>query len=529
MSALAALRRVARNGRAQAFRAQRRLGALLRRTGWGRRHAGVVTSFDSWAYADELARGLSELLARHGVAHLILDAGATPLPQIALRKADTAQFVQALADAPADWWLAPIRGEIVGRARWAGRAPRLGRADGVMLVRNLLSPSGVQLTHTELGVAIGFWEVLTEPQPRSGGSELPAGTLVAPATNGILDYLDAEQWQAAQRAGHRLPPSPPHLLRLNEPVDLVYTWVDGSDPAWEARKAAALNLPTASRLGHDAAIEARFASRDELRYSLRSAEMFAGWARRIWIVTDRQRPDWLVPDDRLTVVDHREIFTDPNALPVFNSHAIESQLHHIDGLAEKYLYLNDDMLFGAPVRPEKFIAGNGVTSLFLSLALIDPAPATASDNAVTAAAKNNRALLEREFGRTITNKLWHTPQPHSRARMQRFEAGHPELFDTVMRSRFRSATDYSLTSSLNGYYAFATGQGATGKLRYGYLDLGSEGARATLELWLRRRDLHCFCVNDGTSNPATRDASSAALAEFFEAYFPLPSRWERKP
>ncbi len=527
MSRLAALRAVARRGRAGAFRARRRMGERLRRTGWARRHAAVVTSFDTWAHLDGLTHQLSALLARHGVAHLILDEGVDPVPRVAVRKTDAAAFARALAAAGPDWWIAPVRGELVGRARWVGRRHRLARADGAVVLRNLLSPTGVQLTDTELGVAVGFWTVLSEPLPRSGGGELPAGTLVAPTTNGVLDYLDAEQWESAQQAGHRLPPSPPHLLLLNEPVDLVYTWVDGDDPAWAARKAEALGRPDSAGHSHDAAIEARFASRDELRYSLRSVEMFAGWARRIWIVTDRQRPEWLVPDDRLTVVDHRDIFADPSALPVFNSHAIESQLHHIAGLAEKYLYLNDDMLFGAPVRPEQFIAGNGLSSLFLSLALIDPAPPTPTDNAVTAAAKNNRALIEREFGRTITNKLWHTPQPHSRALMEGFEATHPELFDTVMRSRFRSGTDYSLTSSLSAHYAFATGRAVTAKLRYGYLDLASEDPWTTLELWLRRRDLHCFCVNDGNANPATRAATTAALAEFFEAYFPLPSRWEQ--
>ena len=39
------------------------------------------------------------------------------------------------------------------------------------------------------------------------------------------------------------------------------------------------------------------------------------------------------------MVSHKEIFADPGVLPVFNSHAIESQLHHIDGLADPKAYL----------------------------------------------------------------------------------------------------------------------------------------------------------------------------------------------
>ena len=516
--------------RARALRARRQVSTRLHRTSWSRRHARVVTSFQAWADLADLAQGLTALLSRHGIEHLVLPDGVDAMPRIAVRREDAAALAEALSTSGhADWWVARIRGDIVGRARWAARFRHVGRADGVMVLRNLVSEGGIQLNDSEFGVAVSLWTTLDTPQQRPGGGVLAAGTLVAPSANGVLDYLDPSQWADAQRADHRLPPSPPHLLVLNEPVDLVYTWVDADDPEWAARKAEALGRPSPTGYSRDAAITARFADRDELRYSLRSVEMFADWARRIWIVTDRQCPDWLVQDDRLKVVDHREVFADPAALPVFNSHAIESQLHHIQGLADRYLYLNDDMLFGAPVRPEQFYHGNGLSKVFLSLAVIDPAPRTDADNAVTAAAKNNRSLMEREFGRTITNKLWHTPQPHSRELMVELEAGHPMLFDTVMRSRFRSPSDHSLTSSLDAYYAAALGRSVTGRVRYGYLNLADPEPWVTMEVWLARRDMHCFCVNDGgLDDPVGRAATAAVLAEFFEAYFPLPSRWERE-
>ena len=315
---------------------------------------------------------------------------------------------------------------------------------------------------------------------------------------------------------------------VNEPVDLVYTWVDGHDPAWRARKAVALGTDPDPEYSNDAAIDARFESRDELRYSLRSVQMFANWVRHIWIVTDRQAPAWLLPDERLTVVDHREIFADPNALPVFNSHAIESQLHHIPGLSDLYLYLNDDMMFGAPVRPENFFHANGITKFFTSLALIDIGDLNPDDLAVTAAAKNNRDLIEAEFDRTIANKLWHTPQAQSRRMLAEFERSHPELFDQVMRSKFRHSSNHSLPSSLSQYYAFATQQAVTGRIAYGYLNLSSARPDVTMELWLQRRNQQCLCINDaGEDDAPARQRKNAALRDFFEAYYPLPSRWER--
>ena len=54
-----------------------------------------------------------------------------------------------------------------------------------------------------------------------------------------------------------------------------------------------------------------------------------------------------------------EFFADTSVLPIHNSHAVEAQLHRIDGLAEHFLYSNDDMFFGRPVEPELFFSPAG--------------------------------------------------------------------------------------------------------------------------------------------------------------------------
>ena len=526
------LRSSARN----AFVSASRLGRRASLRSWQvvprrwRRPQEVVDSFDGWAYLSELTGAVSALLEHNGIEHIVLTDRLLPRPLIAIPGDDALRLRKLLAEDPgaADWWVAPSLSGHIGRARPARSRLRLVRGrTGFVISRNLVSAKGLPLTHSELGVLVEFWDADTEPTPTPGGGELAPGTLVAPINNGVLGHAGPALWQQAQHNGHRVPAAPPHLLVVHEPVDLVYTWVDGEDPAWQARKAAALGKDLGDYTG-DAAIDARFENRNELKYSLRSVQMFASWVNHIWVVTDRQSPSWLREDDRLTVVDHRDIFTDPAALPVFNSHAIESQLHHIPGLADRYLYLNDDMLFGAQVRPEDFFHANGLSKFFTSQALIDVSGHSADDLAVAAAAKNNRDVIEAEFGRTITNKLWHTPQPQSRPMIAEFEASHPDLFDNVMRSTFRHVDNYSLPSSLSQYYAFAAGRAVTGKVSYGYLDLASERAELMLELWMRLRNQQCLCVNDsGDDDPAAHRAKDAALRDFFETYYPVPSRWER--
>ncbi|MFT3860245.1 stealth family protein [Micropruina sp.] len=495
-----------------------------------RRPYEIVDTFDAHAYLAGLVDDVSAVLKRHGVEHLILDQRMLPQPRVAIRRHDAAEAMRALAadETTRRWWAARTELGIVGVPIpldwWA--VPRVG-VSAILLGRNLVTPSGAALTDSETGILLELWAYEPTPTPASGGGIHEAGTVHAPGHNGVLDYAGPTLWEQVQRNGHRLPQQPHHLLQLAEPVDLVYTWVDGNDPGWLRRKAAALGTHDPTGVSIDAEIAARFENRDELRYSLRSVQMFANWARRIWIVTDQQVPAWLRADERLRVVDHREIFADPSVLPVYNSHAIESQLHHIPGLAEHYLYLNDDMLFGARVQPEDFFHGNGISKFFTSPALLDIGGHHPSDLAVAAAAKNNRDLIEAEFGRTIVHKLRHTPQPQVRSVIEGFEAAHPDLFDSVMRSRLRNASNYSLTSSLSQYYAFAISRAVPGRINYGYVDLATDRPETTLERWLARRRLLTFCINDsGKDDDPGRTRKQAALRDFFEEYFPLPSRWE---
>ena len=71
--------------------------------------------------------------------------------------------------------------------------------------------------------------------------------------------------------------------------------------------------------------------------------IFLEWVRCIYIVIadyDKQVPEWFNKNQpRVKLVRHKEIFQDPEALPTYNSHAIEANLYHIKGLARFFLYV----------------------------------------------------------------------------------------------------------------------------------------------------------------------------------------------
>jgi len=130
-------------------------------------------------------------------------------------------------------------------------------------------------------------------------------------------------------------------------IDVVYTWVDGNDPVWKAKK---------NKLKDDGSFNARFVSINELKYSLRSLYKYAPWVNKIYIVVDDDQVPSFVNEKnpKIKIIKHSEIM-DPSHLPVFNSVAIEANIHHIPGLSENFLYFNDDMFLGQPIKPEDIL------------------------------------------------------------------------------------------------------------------------------------------------------------------------------
>ncbi|MGK5678744.1 stealth family protein [Actinoplanes sp. URMC 104] len=370
-----------------------------------------------------------------------------------------------------------------------------------------------------------------------------SGTLIGPRSNPVADVVAADEPEivvAEPVFGPFGAPGTTRRYRTREvftmvspdrvafPIDAVYTWVDGADPAWRERKARALRENGwVAGVSPQTANDSRYVSRDELRYSLRSLHAYAPWIRHVFVVTDDQVPAWLdTTRGDLTVVSHREVFGDTGRLPTFNSQAIESRLHRIPGLSEHFLYLNDDVFLGRPVAPEMFFTPGGLTRFFPSGALVDSAPRSAGDAPADSAGKNNRELIQSAFGRVLTRKMKHTPHPSRRSVLAEIELRFAEHVESTAAHQFRHPEDIALLSSLQQYYAYLTGRAAPGHIDYLYTDLADPATPFRLARLLHRRNLDAFCLNDTASRPEAVPEQAALLAEFLPAYLPFPSRWE---
>lgn len=165
------------------------------------------------------------------------------------------------------------------------------------------------------------------------------------------------------------------LLKLNNPKDFQELnkqtkknmTIDGKEltisPAY-----LLWDLSAISQSKQDEDISAsRFEDNEELRYSLRSIERHAPWVRNIFIVTNGQIPSWLNLDNpRVTIVTHQDVFRNLSHLPTFSSPAIESHIHRIEGLSQKFIYLNDDVMFGKDVWPDDFYSHSKGQKVYLT-------------------------------------------------------------------------------------------------------------------------------------------------------------------
>jgi hypothetical protein len=472
----------------------------------------------------------------HGAPRQVLGVAepyrATLLAQGAQRFAGTVGYVGAVGP----------EGTVTTAALWAdGKLPRALRRAAVLrtgVVR--LGPEGQILTGLETGCDIEFWrhgrDLGTDPAHLTvPGDRLPevfGPALVAPRHNPVSEVLPVTaQRPATVTAGHRFVPTfapfaEPGIDEVRFSVDAVYTWVDGDDPVLAAERRAHQALsdnPIAPRETG----ASRYTSHDELRYALRSLEMYAGFIRHVYLVTDSQVPAWLDPDAAgITVIDHRDILP-ADALPVFNSHAIESRLHHIPGLSDHYLYFNDDVFINRPVRAEHFFHGNGIARIPLSplkLGLGAPHPLEPAPNS---AGKNTREVISRFHGRNITHKSLHTPHPQLLSVMREMEnAGIEELKQTSY-SRFRSTTDVAPASTLHHHWAMATARAVPADYSFRYVQLGTPDMHRRLARLAAGEDVDFFCLNDVDTAPEARAAAQAAIGAFLERKYPFPSRYER--
>ena len=330
------------------------------------------------------------------------------------------------------------------------------------------------------------------------------------------------------------------LKRMNNdlsfPVDLVYLWVDGSDPQWLSKK-----LYWQKQYGHDIDAQAitagRFVDNEELKYSLRSAEKYVSWINKIYIVTDSQVPKWLdTSNPKIQMVFHRD-FIPEKYLPLFNSEAIETFLADIPDLSEHFIFGNDDMYLGRYLTKNFFFDKEGKPVIRLKSQVSKKHIATSM---FTRSILNQQKIIKDKFGKFFPYAPHHNIDAYLKSCYQDCQIIFENLFQKTKSHKFREEGDIQRVAIT--YYMLAVNKGRL--KRYSrvdkYLPLFKRIFNCAKKVYqadsivinlnnknpygkLRKYKPSLFCTNDGEG---ITDFDRRRMKIFLEETFPEKSSFE---
>jgi hypothetical protein len=326
------------------------------------------------------------------------------------------------------------------------------------------------------------------------------------------------------------------MMEEREPVDIVYLWVDGSDPVWRSKRSKAreaLDAGQRALIAPYGDVEGRFRDNDELRYSLRALERFFPQHGHVYIVTDGQVPAWLRAHAQLTIIDHRALIP-AASLPTFDSCHIESYIHRIPNLSERYFYFNDDVFFGAPVDLDDWFWDDGVYACWSDDAAVAPGPLRRDSDSLENACRRSIQWLDAQPQDSLDAGYRHTLQTfaHSPRAMRKsvlfdLEAIAPDMFASVRSTVFRNWEKPSIVSDFVMRWSLAHAKARMRSYSHAHVASGALQQASGMERVIQQLgDLHFFCVNDTADNAPTHDLRLVDIRQDLQSLFAKASRYE---
>ena len=316
---------------------------------------------------------------------------------------------------------------------------------------------------------------------------------------------------------------------------MVYLWVDGNDTPWRRKRdAAALARPLSSDLARYGDVEGRYRDNDELRYSLRALSRFFPEHGHVYIVTDNQTPTWLQSSEQVTLVDHRDLIP-PSSLPTFDSGHIESYIHRISGLSERFFYCNDDVFFGAPVHLDDWFSPEGVYLTWSDDPVVSNEPLRRDANSLDNACRLSKQWMQDHPGAGQDPAYQHTfrtfahaPRPLRKSVLFELETLAPELFAMARSTVFRSWDCPTIVSDFVLRWSLAQGRAHLREYPHAYVSTGDGNVQNQLSALSQTFGaLAFFCINDTTDNAQDNDPRHQQVREVLQSLLPLASEFER--
>jgi len=231
------------------------------------------------------------------------------------------------------------------------------------------------------------------------------------------------------------------------------------------------------------------------------------------------------------------------ALPTFDSSHIESYIHRIPNLSERFFYLNDDVFFGAPVKLADWFWDGGVYAAWSDEPEVTDGPLQRDADSMDNASRLSKQWLSKPFTAPAPGGLpalariepyehtfstfAHSPRPMLRSVLFRLEQLAPELFDSVRSTVFRTWDKPTIVADFVIRWALAHGLARIRAHTHLHVSTGDADVGYQLDLLASLVGaVDFFCINDTTDNAGPQDPRLAQVRESLQQLFPQPSRFE---
>ena len=330
-------------------------------------------------------------------------------------------------------------------------------------------------------------------------------------------------------------------------IDAVILWVDGNDPEWIKERNKYHPDKTQDSGG------SRYRDWGLLKYLFRSICKYAPWIRTVHLVTCGQKPEWLnLKCEKLHFVSHAD-FISEKYLPTFSSRSIDLNLHRIEGLAEHFIYFNDDMLLTDYVKPSDFFI-NGLPRDMFSERPICYSGNVFAHNMLncmevlskyydrrTVLRKNKWKILNIRYGKYFFyNLIWylfpfkkfcglcicHLPLSYRKSTWEKIWNLIPDEMENTVSNKFRTITD--LNQFIFVYEALLSGEfSPTNMDKQGkYFNITDNSDIKPIYNAILHHKYKRVCINDNCSQE-TFEATKEKILECFEKVLHEKCSFER--
>ena len=291
-------------------------------------------------------------------------------------------------------------------------------------------------------------------------------------------------------------------------MDAVITYVDGLDPVWQAEYAEAVGGRVMAK---------RYRDWGTLKYLLRGIEKHIPSIENVYLLVsgESQVPSWI---DRsvVRVLLHRDIIPE-RFLPTFNSTTIEMFMHRIPGLAEEFLYFNDDMFPVMDCPPEDFFRDGK--------AVIGFAHHLFAGGKYKKRVRNSDRQARKALGKRpglLFVRPQHTCSPMLRSESDAvYRFSEDVIFNVV--SRLRTTRNFNQYLFLD--YLYYSGKTTGGKISNRHLSPAVHSP-ATIADNIVNPSAKLLCINDVHLSDEDYEKYRDAVLTAFQTHFPERSRFE---